>query len=62
LPSLVLVPIDQPGDEANGGRVVTGCDDVFDAPILFYVKAQDGIELLVGREAVGVLLVGTQFG
>src|SRR5947209_4905471 len=62
LAAFVFAGIDQAHDTLHRFAIKTHGYDLFEAAVLLGVGAQNGIEHLVGREAIGVLLAGAQFG
>src|SRR3989440_12546548 len=62
LPTFVFAGIHQAHDTLHRFAVKTHGYDLFEAAVFFGVGTQDGIEHLVGRQTIGVLLAGAQFG
>src|SRR5579883_232921 len=60
LAALVLAEVYEACDALHGGRIEAHGNKLVDAAILLNVGTQDGIEHLIRRQAVGVLLVGAQ--
>ena len=58
LAALVLVDLDEARDALHVGALEAGRDDLLDGLVLLHVARQDGVEHLVGRQAVLVGLVG----
>src|SRR5881628_3824836 len=62
LPALVFVDLDQARHALHIRRRITGRDDLVDALVLLHVALQDGVQHLVWRQTVLVLLVEAQLG
>src|SRR5712691_4962515 len=62
LAAFVFAVINQAHDAFHRFAFVAHGHYFVERAILFGIGAQDGIEYILGREAVGVLLVGAQFG
>ena len=62
LAAFVFAVINQAYDAFHRFALVAHGHYFVERAILFGIGAQDGIEYIIGRQAVGVLLVGAQFG
>src|SRR5947209_2130001 len=62
LAAFVFAGIYQAHDTLHRFAIKTHGYDLFEAAVFFSVGAQDRIEHLVGRQAIGVFLAGAEFG
>src|SRR5256885_2382639 len=62
LAPLVLASIDELDDPGHRLGFVSRGDKLLRAEVVLYVADQDGVELVIGREAVRVLLTWFQLG
>ena len=60
--SLVFVEVDKPDDFRDELAVESSFNQCFVAELFFDVALQDGVEQVVRRKRVGVLLIWAQFG
>ena len=62
LPALVFAPVDERDDARHDIRPVASRDELLGPEVLLDVTPQDGVELVIGRQTVRVLLVGLELG
>src|SRR5207302_10455214 len=62
LAALVFVEVDHPHYTPDDGLVEAHSDDLLEAAVVLDVGLEDGIEDLVGRQAVGIELTGAELG
>src|SRR5262245_39130901 len=61
LPALVFTAVHHPHDTRYRDAVEARFNDLFERPVLFHIGLENGIQNLIGRQRVFILLVGPQF-